>query len=247
MDRALYTGMTGAKHNTFAQAVHANNLANVATDGFRRDYVAARSMGIWFGDGLPTRAHALTERPATDFTVGTLRETGRDLDIALRGAGWIAVQAQDGSEAYTRDGNLQITALGQLVTASGLPVLGNSGPIAVPQAAKVEIGTDGTLTVRALGQGSEALAQVDRIRLVNPPAPELYKGEDGLVRLRAGAVAPADATVRVASGFLEGSNVNAVEAMTEMLGLARQYEVQVKLMRTVDENSEAAARLLQIS
>ncbi|MCG3169661.1 MAG: Flagellar basal-body rod protein FlgF [Pseudomonadales bacterium] len=247
MDRALYTGMTGAKHNTFAQAVHANNLANVATDGFRRDYVAARSMGIWFGDGLPTRAHALTERPATDFTVGTLRETGRDLDIALRGPGWIAVQAPDGSEAYTRDGNLHITALGQLVTASGLPVLGNSGPIAVPPAAKVEIGTDGTLTVRALGQGSEALAQVDRIRLVNPPAPELYKGEDGLVRLHAGAVAPADATVRVASGFLEGSNVNAVEAMTEMLGLARQYEVQVKLMRTVDENSEAAARLLQIS
>lgn len=247
MDRALYTSMTGAKHNTFAQAVHANNLANVATDGFRRDYVAARSMGVWFGDGLPTRAHALTERPATDFTIGTLRETGRDLDIALRGAGWIAVRAPDGSEAYTRDGNLQITALGQLLTGSGLPVLGNGGPIALPQASKVEIGTDGTITVRALGQGSDALAQVERIRLVNPPAQDLYKGEDGLVRVREGMRVAADPTVRLASGFLEGSNVNAVEAMTEMLGLARQYEVQVKLMRTVDQNSEAAARLLQVS
>ncbi|HMV71128.1 MAG TPA: flagellar basal body rod protein FlgF [Pseudomonadales bacterium] len=247
MDRALYTSMTGAKHNTFAQAVHANNLANVATDGFRRDYVAARSMGVWFGDGLPTRAHALTERPATDFTIGTLRETGRDLDVALRGAGWIAVRAPDGSEAYTRDGNLQITALGQLLTGSGLPVLGNGGPIALPQASKVEIGTDGTITVRALGQGSDALAQVERIRLVNPPAQDLHKSEDGLIRVREGVRVTADPTVRLASGFLEGSNVNAVEAMTEMLGLARQYEVQVKLMRTVDQNSEAAARLLQVS
>ena len=246
MDRALYTSMTGAKHNTFAQAVHANNLANVATDGFRRDYVAARSMGVWFGDGLPTRAHALTERPATDFTIGTLRETGRDLDVALRGAGWIAVRAPDGSEAYTRDGNLQITALGQLLTGSGLPVLGNGGPIALPQASKVEIGTDGTITVRALGQGSDALAQVERIRLVNPPAQDLHKSEDGLIRVREGVRVTADPTVRLASGFLEGSNVNAVEAMTEMLGLARQYEVQVKLMKTVDENTEVAARLLQL-
>lgn len=247
MDRALYTSMTGAKHNVFAQAVHANNLANVATDGFRRDYVAARSMGIWYGDGLPTRAHALTERPATDFTVGVLRETGRDLDVAVRGTGWIAVRAPDGSEAYTRDGNLQITALGQLLTGSGLPVLGNAGPIAVPDSAKVEIGTDGTITIRALGQGPEALAQTDRIRLVNPPAGDLFKGEDGLMRLRTGASVTPDPTVRLASGFLEGSNVNAVEAMTEMLTLARQYEMQVKLMRSIDENSEAAARLLQVS
>lgn len=247
MDRALYTSMTGAKHNTVAQTVHANNLANVATDGFRRDYVAARSMGVWFGDGLPTRVHALAERPATDFGTGVLRETGRDLDVALRGEGWIAVQAPDGSEAYTRDGNLQITALGQLLSGSGLPVLGNAGPIALPDAAKVEIGSDGTITVQSLGQGPEALAQLDRIRLVNPPEQSLYKGDDGLIRVREGVRVEADATLRLVSGFLEGSNVNAVEAMTEMLGLARQYEVQVKLMRTVDENSEAATRLLQIS
>ena len=246
MDRALYTSMTGAKHNTLAQAVHANNLANASTDGFRRDYVTARSMGIWYGDGLPTRVHALTERPATDFAVGSLRETGRDLDIAVRGEGWIAVQAPDGSEAYTRAGSLQITPLGQLLTGNGLPVLGNGGPIAIPDAAKVEIGEDGTITVRGLGQGPEALADVDRIRLVNPPEQQLEKRADGLVYTRDGTRAPVDARVSVASGFLEGSNVNTVEALTEMLALARQYEVQVKLMKTVDENTEVAARLLQL-
>jgi len=246
MDRALFTSMTGAKHNTLAQAVHANNLANASTDGFRRDYVAARSMGIWYGDGLPTRVHALTERPATDFAVGSLRDTGRDLDIAVRGEGWIAVQAPDGSEAYTRAGSLQITPLGQLLTGNGLPVLGNRGPIAIPDSAKVEIGEDGTITVRGLGQGPEALADVDRIRLVNPPEQQLEKRADGLVYTRDGTRAPVDARVSVASGFLEGSNVNTVEALTEMLALARQYEVQVKLMKTVDENTEAAARLLQL-
>lgn len=247
MDRALYTSMTGAKHNAIAQTVHANNLANVGTGGFRRDFVAARSMGVWYGDGFPTRAHALAERPATDFAIGELRETGRDLDVAVRGPGWIAVQAPDGGEAYTRAGDLKITALGQLQTGSGLPVVGNGGPIAVPDSAKVEIGSDGTITVRPLGQGPEALATVDRIRLVNPPEGQMLKGEDGLIRLKDGGRAPPDPRVQVASGFLEGSNVNAVEALTEMLSLARQYEMQVRLMRTVDENSESAARLLQIA
>lgn len=247
MDRALYTSMTGAKHNTIAQTVHANNLANVSTDGFRRDYVVARSMGVYYGDGFPTRAHALAERPATDFTVGSMRETGRELDVAVRGQGWIAVRAPDGSEAYTRAGSLQITPTGQLLTGNGLPVIGNGGPIAIPQASKIEIGDDGTISIRALGQGSEALATVDRIRLVNPAATDMEKREDGLTHYRPGDKAPVDATVRVASGFLEGSNVNAVEALTEMMSLARQYEMQVKMMKTVDENSEIAARLLQIS
>lgn len=247
MDRAIYTSMTGAKHNAIAQTVHANNLANVSTEGFRRDYVAARSMGVYYGEGLPTRVHALAERPATDFTIGALRETGRDLDVAVRGEGWIAVRAPDGREAYTRAGNLQITPAGQLMTGNGLPVIGNRGPIAIPQFAKVEIGSDGTVTVRPLGQGPESLADIDRIRLVNPPQADLVKLEDGLIVYRGGPRAPVDPNVRLASGFLEGSNVNSVEALTEMLSLARQYEMQVKLIKTVDDNTEAAARLLQIS
>jgi flagellar basal-body rod protein FlgF len=246
MDRALYISMSGAKENTLAQTVHANNLANVNTDGFRRDFAQARSMGLYYGDGLPTRAYALTERPATDFSYGALRETGRDLDVAVQGQGWIAVQAPDGREALTRLGDLRIDPLGQLRTGSGLPVLGNDGPIAVPPAQKVEIGIDGSLSIQPLGQGAETLAQIDRIKLVNPPLEELEKGRDGLIAYRQGT-APADPTVRLGSGFLETSNVNAVEAMTEMLTLARQFELHVKMMQTVDQNVESAARVLQIS
>jgi flagellar basal-body rod protein FlgF len=165
----------------------------------------------------------------------------------VRGRGWIAVRAPDGGEAYTRAGSLQITPRGELLTGNGLPVIGNGGPIVLPQYTTVEIGGDGTITVRGVGQGPDALAEVERIRLVNPANEQLEKGEDGLIRMRDGTRAAVDPTVQVASGFLEGSNVNAVEALTELLSLARQYETQVRLMRTVDDNSEAAARLLQIS
>jgi len=246
MDRALYISMSGAKENTLAQSVHANNLANVSTDGFRRDFAQARSMALYYGDGLPTRAYALTERPATDFAIGPMRETGRDLDVAIQGEGWIAVQAPDGREALTRVGDLHIDVLGQLYTGNGLPVLGNGGPIAIPPAQKVEIGVDGSISIRPLGQGTETVVQIDRILLVNPPVEGLEKGLDGLVSNREGP-APADPSIRLASGFLEGSNVNAVDAMTEMLTLARQFELHVKMMQTVDKNAESAARLLQIS
>jgi len=246
MDKSLYISMTGAKQNTVAQTVHANNLANVSTTGFRRDFVAARSMGFYYGDGMPTRATAMVERPATDLSGGALNETGRDLDIAVRGDGWIAVQAPDGSEAYTRAGDLQLTPNGQLLTGGGLPVLGNGGPIAIPDSSKIEIGRDGTITVLALGQGPDALADVDRIRLVNPPPAQLEKRADGLMHYTEDDRAPVDPNVQVVSGFIEGSNVNSVEAMTEMLMLARQYEVHVKMMKTADENSEYAARLLQV-
>ena len=151
MDRGLYISMSGAKENTLAQAVLANNLANVNTDGFRRDFVQARSMGVYGGDGLPSRAYAMTERPATDFSFGSFRETGGDLDVVVQGQGWIAVQAPDGREALTRLGDFRITSLGQLLTGSGLPVLGNDGPIALPPAQKVEIGSDGSISLRALG------------------------------------------------------------------------------------------------
>lgn len=251
MDKAIYISMTGAKNNSLAQGVHANNLANVSTNGFRRDFVAARAMGMYYGDGLPTRAHSMAERPATDFSVGTMNETGRDLDVAVRGEGWIAVQAPDGSEAYTRIGNLQITPTGQLVTGNGLPVLGNGGPVLLPDAAKVEIGGDGTITLLSLGQGPDALADVDRIRLVNPQKENLFKDTDGLIHFSDPVTgeerAPVDANVQLVSGYLEGSNVNAVEAMTEMLELARQFELQVKLIKTADENTQQAARLLQMS
>lgn len=247
MDKMLYIAMTGASQNTLAQRAHANNLANISTSGFRRDFEQARSMPV-FGESLPARAYAMSERPGTDFTPGSLQETGRDLDVAVEGQGWIAVQAADGSEAYVRTASLQIGALGQLRTSAGLPVLGNAGPILVPPEEKVEIGQDGTLSIRALGEAPNVLAEVDRIKLVNPDPKQLEKGVDGLIRVK-GATQPqdADANVRMVSGFVESSNVNAVDEMTSMLSLARQFELHVKMMRTAEDNAAAMARVMQLS
>ena len=246
MDKSLFISMSGASQNMLAQRAHANNLANVSTTGCRRDFEQARSMPV-YGESLPTRAYAMTERPGTDMSSGSLQETGRDMDLAVEGDGWIAVQAPDGTEAYTRAGSLNIDAFGLLRTSSGLPVLGNAGPIALPPADKVEIGQDGTITVRALGEAAHVLADVDRVKLVNPDPGAMRKGEDGLMRVEGALEQPADGAVRVATGFLEGSNVNAVEEMTAMLSLARQFELHIKMMRTAEENSSTTNRLLQLT
>jgi flagellar basal-body rod protein FlgF len=247
MDKALYISMSGAKQNMLSQQAHANNLANANTTGFKADFAQARSMPV-FGDYYPTRAYAMSERPASDFEQGSLIETGRELDIALKGDGWITVQSPDGGEAFSRDGGLNVDANGVLRTTSGLAIMGNGGPIVIPPADKIEIGVDGTISIVPAGQGGETLAEIDRILLVNPDPDSLEKGVDGLIHLKADAEPPAvDGAIRVESGFLESSNVNLVESLTEIMSLSRQYELQVKVMRTADQNSESAARLLQIS
>ena len=245
MDKMLYVAMTGASQNALAQRAHANNLANISTSGFQRDLEQARSMPV-FGDSFPARAYAMTERPATDFRPGALQETGRDLDIAIGGDGFIAVQAPDGSEAYVRTASLNIDALGVLRAGNGMPVMGNGGPIAVPPEQKVEIGQDGTISIRAMGEGPRVMAEVDRIKLVNPDVKTLNKGLDGMIHTKSGQPADADANVQVVSGFLEASNVNAVEEMTSVLALSRQFELHVKMMTTAKEGDEAMARVLQI-
>ena len=243
----LYVAMSGASQNTLAMQAHANNLANISTTGFRRDFEQARAMPV-FGDSFPARVYAMSERPATDFSGGSLQETGRDLDVAAKGNAWIAVQAPDGGEAYVRTGSLEIDALGQLRTGDGMPVLGNGGPIAVPPEEKIDIGEDGTITIRGQGNNPNALATVDRIKLVTPDPKQLEKGPDGLIRVAQGQPAPqADANASVQSGFLESSNVNAVEEMTSILALSRQFELHVKMMRTAEDDSQAAAKVLQLS
>jgi flagellar basal-body rod protein FlgF len=246
MDKMLYVAMTGASQNARAQQAHANNLANISTTGFRRDFEQARSMQV-FGDSFPSRVYAMSERPGTDFTSGTLQETGRDLDVAVEGEGWLAVQAADGSEAYVRTGSLNVDVLGVLRTADGLPVMGNAGPIAIPPEEKIEIGHDGTISIRALGEDPNVVVSVDRLKLVNPDPAQLEKGTDGLIRMKSGQPVEADAAVRVTSGFLESSNVNAVAEMTSMLALSRQFELHVKMMRTAEEDAAAMSRVLQIS
>lgn len=246
MDRSLFIAMNAAQQTMLAQATNANNLANINTTGFRADFEQFRSMPV-FGEGLPTRVYAMTERPATDYQIGSVQSTGRELDISIQGEGFIAVLGKDGREGYTRAGDLHITETGQLLTGTGLAVMGEGGPIAIPPAEKVEIGSDGTISIRPIGEPANALAILDRIKLVRPQLAEVFKDRDGLMRMRDGGEAPVDATVTVSSGTLESSNVNAVEALVNMIELQRKYEMQVKMMSTIQENGAASARLMQMS
>lgn len=247
MDKALFIAMTGAKHNMLAQAVHSNNMANANTQGFRADLAQARSMPMYYGDGHATRAYSLTESPVTNFSHGSLAATGGELDIAIEGDGFLAVQAPDGTEVYTRAGDLSVDRNGILRTGRGLPVLGNGGPISIPPSEKIEIAVDGNITSLVKGQGADSLVLVNRLRLVNPDPANLVKGEDGYLRTRDGVNAQPDAAITVVSGFIENSNVNVIDEFTDIMTLSRQYEMQVKLMKTVEENSESSAQLLRIS
>lgn len=245
MDRMLYVAMSGAKQTMDAMTSNNNNLANVNTAAFRQDLAAFRSMPV-YGDQAPTRVYAMTERPGTDFTPGALISTARDLDVAINGDGFIAVQSPLGDEAYSRRGDFHISNNGLLMNGAGHLVLGDGGPITLPPASKVEIANDGTVSMVPLGAESQNLVVVGRIKLVNPDTSALAKGEDGLFRLTTGEEADPDAAITITSGMIESSNVNAANAMVQMINLARQYESQVKMMSLAEKNDEAASALLQI-
>lgn len=244
MDKMLYVAMSGAKETLIAQANANNNLANANTTGFLSDLNQFRSMPV-FGDGHPTRVYAMDERPQTNFDRGSVQHTGRDLDVAVKDGGWLAVQAPDGNEAYTRRGDLRVDENGLLVTGNDLPVLGNGGPIAIPPYEKIDIGVDGTVSIRPLGAGAEQLAVIDRIKLVAPQYEQMKKGDDGLFRLADDSVAEADPAQRLTSGALVASNVNVVNEMVDMIELSRRFELQVKMMKTAEENSSASASIVR--
>jgi flagellar basal-body rod protein FlgF len=244
VDKLIYVAMSGASENAVAQKAHANNLANVSTNGFMRDLEQARSMPV-FGEVNPSRAYAMSERPGTDFSGGAMVQTGRELDVAVKGDGWIAVQTPDGKEAYTRSAGMNIDGLGVLRAGNGLPVLGNGGPIAVPPQQQIEIGADGTISVRSLGESPQVMAQIDRLKLVNPDIKNMEKGPDGLMHTKDGTAPAVDANVQVESGFLQASNVNAVEEMTAVMTLSKNFELSVKMMKTAEDNDQSMARVLQ--
>ena len=246
MDKYLYVAMTGASQNALAQKAHANNLANISTNGFQRDLEQARSMPV-FGDSFPARAFALTERPGTDFSPGAMIETGRDLDVAVSGDGWMAVQNPDGGESYVRSASMNVDALGVLRAGNGMPIMGNGGPIAVPPQQNIEVGADGTISIRAMGEGPRVMAEVDRIKLVQPDLKNMTKGLDGTIHTKDGQPAQADANVKLTSGFLQASNVNAVEEMTAVLALSKQFELHIKMMNSAKEDDQAMTRVLAMS
>ena len=246
MDRLLYVAMTGAKQLMHAQALVSHNLANVSTTGFRADLARFEARPIE-GPGYASRVNTVATGLGFDRSQGSLVQTGEVLDVAIDGDGWLAIQARDGSEAYTRSGSLKVNSVGLLETERGELVLGDNGPLAVPPYTQIALAADGTLSIVPQGQGPETLAQVGRLKLVNPDPARLGKRLDGLVEVTDGAEVESDANVRVASGFLESSNVNIAATLVDMIEFQRQYEVAVRMMQTADQNASRAANLASIS
>jgi flagellar basal-body rod protein FlgF len=246
MDRLIYTAATGASHILHQQATVSNNLANVNTPGFRASIDAFRSVPLQ-GEGLATRTFVVNSTAGTDFTPGMMQQTGRALDVALDGKGWIAVQDANGNEAYTRNGSLQMSPNGVLQTRTGLTVMGDAGPLTIPPDTSITIAKDGTISTVPTTNQKNGVIAVGRLKLTNPPEEQMVRGEDGLFRTRDGNPAEADANVTVVSGSLEGSNVNTVEAMVNMITLARQFDTHMKLLQNANDNAKKASSLLNIN
>ncbi len=244
MDRMIYTAMTGANAAQHRQQLLSNNLANASTPGFRAELATFRAVPVR-GDGTTSRVFALEATAGHSNAPGPVTNTGRNLDVAVRGGSFLSVQGLDGTEAYTRAGALEVNPEGTLVNAQGLPMLSDGGPLTVPPGAQVDIGEDGTVTARVPGQPGQALG---RLKLVTPDDENrLRRGEDGLFRPTQGDTLDADATARVQSGALEGSNVNPIEAMVGMIAVARQFEVQMRMLQNGEKNDQTAAQLLSLN
>lgn len=245
MDRLIYTAMTGATGTINQQAAVAHNIANADSTGFRSQLHKLRAVEIQT-EAFRTRSFAVDASVADDFTPGPMKYTGRPYDLAVEGKGWLALQLPDGSEAYTRDGSLMLNAAGILQSRNGLPVLGDGGPVTLPEDVEIYIGRDGSIsTIDPANPGVVNL--VAQLKLVDPPEAELVRGDDGLFRLGGGGVAPADDAVQVASGYLESSNVNVAEQMVQMISLARQFEMQVRMLQTAEANDRAGTQILSAS
>ncbi|MES2324458.1 MAG: flagellar basal body rod protein FlgF [Pseudomonadota bacterium] len=246
MDKLIYTAGSGAKHILEKQATASNNLANVTTTGFRAQIDSFRAVPI-VGEGLPTRAFVVNATVGSDFSSGPLQMTGRDLDVAVKGKGWLAVQMADGSEAYTRAGALQMNENGLLQSAQGHTIAGDGGPISVPPEVSVSIGGDGTISTIATTTKPGAPTVLGRLKLVNPLEADMVRGEDGLFRLKDGSAAQADPNVVVAGGALEGSNVSPIDSMVTMIALARSFDLQMSLMKNAENNAAKATQILALN
>ena len=245
MDKLAYIAMTGAKQIAQAQSINSHNLANANTTGFRADLHDFVDTAVE-GPGYASRVNAVVSSAGFSAAQGAMKTTGNPMDVAISDGGWLAVQAADGTEAYTKAGDLRVNALGQLVTGTQLPVMGDTGPVAVPPNSGVTIGSDGTISIIPLGQGAETSASVDRLKLVNPPSDQLVKGRDGMMRMKDGSNAATDASVSLTVGALESSNVNVVGSMVSMIELARQFELQVRMIDTANDNAKAAASIMRM-
>lgn len=238
--------MSGAKQIMEQQSTTAHNLANVSTTGFRAQLDTFRAIPV-VSNGLPTRTFVVDSTIGTDFRAGPIQQTGRTLDLAVQGPGWLAVERADGTEGYTRSGSLKINENGVLQTEGGLNVLSDGGPITIPPNVRISFAKDGTISSVDSGNVPGATIEIARLKLVNPEIGNLERSSDGMFVTKDRQPADADANVGVISGAVEGSNVNVVDAMVNMISLARQFELNMKLLKDADSNAAKADQFLALS
>ncbi|CAN1499600.1 FlgF Flagellar basal body rod protein [Methylophilaceae bacterium] len=246
MDRMIYTAMSGAKHILEQQATTAHNLANATSTGFKSQVDSFRAVPV-IGDGLQTRAFVVDATVGADFNPGPIQATNRDLDVAVQGKGWFVAQRADGSEGMTRNGSFKVSENGILQTSTGLNVMGDGGPITIPPDTAISIAKDGTVSAISNNTSPGPSNVLGRLKLVNPPETNLIRAEDGLFTTRDKSALEPDANVNVVGGSLEGSNVNVVDAMVTMISLAREFEMQMKLMQSAENNANKASQLLSLN
>ena len=246
MDKLLYVAMSGAKETLRAQAANNHNLANASTTGFKADLSAFQSRAVT-GPGFASRVYATDDSVGWDSSSGAQQATGNALDLSVNGSGYLAVQDLTGNEAYTRAGDLHVDPNGQLLTATGLPVMGDNGPISVPPYNSITVAQDGSISIVPKGQTAQTSAIIGRIKLVNPATDQLTRGADGLFHSTSPDPVEADAATTVTPGTLESSNVNIANAMVNMIQLARQFDMQIKALHSADENAQSATKLLTSS
>ncbi|WP_242119125.1 flagellar basal body rod protein FlgF [Sphingomonas lacusdianchii] len=248
MDRLVYTAMSGLRGHMASQATIANNIANGSTIGYRADKVDFEQLLLKGKNGeLESRSPSSEEVRDMDRRAGAILATGRPLDIAVEGDAWIAVQGPDGTEAYTRRGDLQITAAGTLETGDRLPVMGVGGPITIPPAQSINITADGRVMVVPQGSPPGTPDQeVGQIKLVSTAGSDTVKGIDNLLHVRGGGALPGDMTAKVRGGALEQSNVNMTQALVDMIENQRSYEVQAGMLKQAKEMDESSANLMRV-
>nr|WP_294812097.1 flagellar basal-body rod protein FlgF [uncultured Sphingomonas sp.] len=245
MDRLVYTALTGLRSQMAAQSTIANNIANASTTGYRADRVSFDRL-VLQGSGFESRQLAAEEVEDFDRRAGTIVQTARPLDVAVTSDSWIAVQATDGSEAYTRRGDLSVAASGVLETGDGFPVMGSGGPITVPPYQSIAIAEDGTVSIVPAGGDPTQPQVIDKIKLASPEGSQTAKGLDNLLHVKGGGVLPEDLDGKVASGALEQSNVNLTQALVDMIENQRSYEVQAGLLKEAKNMDESAASLMRM-
>ncbi len=242
--------MTGAKASTEQLAVTSNNLANGLTPGFKEVISAFRAVPLrgdgepFQGNGADTRVFAIDTTPGSNFTAGSVQTTGNPLDVVIKGDGFIAVRRPDGQETYTRNGKFMVDENGTLKVGRDIPVVGTGGLITIPPNARIQIAEDGAVYTQL--PGTQFLNQAGKIKLVNPNPNSLQRADDGFFDLP-GTQAPPDATVRVAQGAFEGSNVNPTLAMVQMIDQSRLFDLNFRAVQTADQNARAAIGLVSLS